>query len=62
MKTVTLPVSDCGMFLAGDLTDQSLADFAKGDDPPGYGVIIWYRDKETAKEAFGAAVEAHWGK
>jgi hypothetical protein len=58
-KTVELPISDCGYFVAGELPDvaaHGLFDTA----PPKYGVIIWYEDKETAKAACIAASKAHW--
>ena len=60
MKTVTLPVSDCGCFVAGKIGPESF------NAPPGeraypeFGVIIWYETKEAAKAACAAAVGAHW--
>ena len=67
MKTVTLPVSDCGCFhagkLVGDLSRVGSQCFTVGVMPangetPQFGVVIWYQDKELAKKAFIAACDA----
>jgi hypothetical protein len=61
MKTFTLPVSDCGCFVAGELNESKLsAEIMDQGDPPRYGVVIWYRDKDVAREAVIAASQAHW--
>jgi hypothetical protein len=55
MKTVTLPVSDCGCFHAGELGRDIVP--ANGETPQ-FGVVIWYQDKELAKTACIAACDA----
>lgn len=60
MKTVTLPVSDCGCFhagLVGDLVGDIRPASANGETPQ-FGVVIWYQNKELAKKAFIAASDA----
>jgi hypothetical protein len=63
-KTFELPVSDCGCFTAGELPASAAAElleaFEDNRAPPKYGVIVWYKDKETAKAACIAATKAHW--
>jgi len=61
MKTFELPVSDTGNFIVGVLTDETISQLRGGGSLPEHGIIVWYRDKETAKAAFQAAVNAHWG-
>lgn len=60
MKTFELPVSDCGWFVAGDLTDFPQPNPQPGEEPPKYGVIVWYKDKEAIRVACAAATNAHW--
>lgn len=60
MKTFTLPVSDCGCFVAGQI-DESIMRSPPGEKPyPRFGVIIWYETPEAAKAAWVAASQAHW--
>lgn len=66
-KTVTLPISDCECFIAGEIDNfyPPLIDpptLAQGKAPPKYGVIIWYENKETAKAAAIAVTSAHWNE
>jgi len=62
MKTFELPVSDCGCFVVGYITDDTVSSmFTHRPGPaPEFGVIVWYKDEEAAKAAFRAAQDAHW--
>jgi hypothetical protein len=59
MKTFELPVSDCGMFIAGVINETTFADM---DDKPEHGVVIWYKDVDTMRAAMKALMESHWDK
>lgn len=57
--TFELPVSDVGMFVAGEIGPDSFD--TNGNQPyPKYGVIVWYESKELAKEAVARTAGAHW--
>lgn len=59
-STVTLPVSDCGRFVAGRIGPEDMVrEGAEGELPP-FGVIIWYESEAAAKAAVKAVTEAHW--
>lgn len=61
MKTFELPVSDCGHFVGGELTEDTIAQHRDAEtDTPKYGVIVWYRGKEHVKAALQAVMDAHW--
>lgn len=60
MKMFELPVSDCGCFVAGLLDDVPKPEMPNGEEPPRFGVVIWYKTKEASKAACDAAVKAHW--
>jgi hypothetical protein len=60
MKTFTLPVSDCGMFVAGEIGPDVFTDDRGMGPVPKHGVIIWYESKEACKEAFANVCGAHW--
>lgn len=56
-REFSLPVSDCGCFVAGEIPAMSGPD---GKPWPKNGVIIFYENIETMKAAFKAASDAHW--
>lgn len=58
MKTFELPVSDCGCFVAGELGDLHPPEH--DGEIMKYGVVVWYRDRDTARVAAIAATQAHW--
>jgi len=60
MKTFTAPVSDCGHFIAGYIDEKSIASYMGGGDIPKYGIVVFYKTKETAKNAVNAVCDAHW--
>lgn len=62
-KTFALPVSDCGCFQAGVIDSKHIfPDMPEGKAPPKFGVLVWYETEAIAKEACGAAMDAHWEK
>lgn len=58
-KQFELPVSDCRLFVGGEIGPDAFDD--NGNRPyPKFGVIIWYESQELAKAAVKAVVQAHW--
>lgn len=53
-------VSDSGQFVGGILTDETICQVRAGGQLPEYGVIVWYSDKEMARAALQAVMDAHW--
>lgn len=59
MKKFELPKSDCDVFVGG-LLDGNVIEQMIADGAPQFGVVVWYRDKETMKAALQAVSDAHW--
>jgi len=65
MKTFELPVSDCGCFVAGMISDDTIRDMREQPEMgvmPEFGVIVWYESEDAARAAFKAVQFAHWQK
>lgn len=61
MKTMTMPVSDCGCFVGGVLDDDTISSF-RSHEPnlPKFGIVIWYESQEAIQAAMKAVSDAHW--
>ena len=57
--TFTLPKSDCGHFIGGLLTGESVDEMIDDGAPP-HGIIIWYKNPELVRVAMKAISDAHW--
>lgn len=56
--TITIPKSDCNTFMAGQIGPELWATLPDGDKFPKHGVIIWYEDRERAKQALAALMDS----
>lgn len=56
--TITIPKSDCNTFVAGQIGPQLWDALPHGERYPKHGVIIWYEDRERAKQALAALMDS----